>query len=160
MPEMVTDVAFCVAHVSTVEPPPGMVDGSAVNDVITGSGAGGAGVTVTAATAVAVPPEPVAVNVYEVLSDGDTCTEPDAGWSPFTPLMFTFVALVVAQVSVTAWPTTTEDGFAVNEVMVGADDPGSPPGLPFPFKESRDEPHPAPIRTVAMQMVKNKSAGR
>ena len=61
IPEIVTSVAFCVAQVSVVEPPLGIVAGDTVNELMTGAGVACA-VTVTPTVAVAVPPGPVAVS--------------------------------------------------------------------------------------------------
>lgn len=126
-PETETAVAFWVDHVNTVEPPAGMVDGLAVNEVITGAEAGCFADTVTVADAVAVPPGPVAVNVYDVLSVGFTVTDPETGKLPWILEILTDVAFVVAQLRVTLSPMTMLVGFAVKLVITGTEVVVPPP---------------------------------
>jgi hypothetical protein len=146
-PEIVTSVAFWVAHVRTVEAPAETVSGFAVNELITGAAAGGLGETVTAAVAVVVPPGPVAVRVYDVLSVGFTVTDPETGKVPVMPEMLTDVAFVVAQLKVALSPITMFAGFTVKLVTTGTGVITPPPSSPPLLDPQEINPRLA-VRTV------------
>lgn len=70
-----------------------------------GAAAGAPAVTVTKALWFVLPLDEVATSVYDVLSAGDTLTEPEVGSVPLTPAIVTDVAPVVAHVRVELCPT-------------------------------------------------------
>src|ERR1700722_6117975 len=123
---MLTEVAFVVVQLRRVGVPTGTLLGLALNATVgagvlpgvgTGVGVGtgpGVGpgtevVTVTTVEDLAVPPDPVAVNVYVVVTAGVTFCEPLAGNVP-TPLMVTEFALLVLQLSTVDAPLATVPG--------------------------------------------------
>lgn len=66
-----------------------------------------------------LPVLPVAVSVYDVVADGVTVVDPEVPTVPIPGDMFTLLALLVVQVSVTVWPSSTEGKFALNELITG-----------------------------------------
>jgi hypothetical protein len=70
--------------------------------------------------AVTVLPElPVADKVYVVVLPGVTVVEPDVPTAPIPGDMVTLLVLVVVQVRVTVWPTSTDDALALKELITG-----------------------------------------
>ena len=62
---------------------------------------------------------PVAVRVYDVVDAGVTVVEPDVPTVPMPGDMLTLLALLVVQVRVTVWPSSTEGRFALKELITG-----------------------------------------
>ena len=63
---------------------------------------------------VTVPPLPVAVNVYVVVTEGETTLESFNATVPIPWLMDTELVLPVVQLNVELWPWRMEAGEAVN----------------------------------------------
>jgi hypothetical protein len=66
-----------------------------------------------------LPVLPVAVSAYDVVADGVTVVDPEVPTVPIPGDMLTLLALLVVQVSVTVWPSSTEGKFALNELITG-----------------------------------------
>ena len=66
-----------------------------------------------------LPVLPVAVRVYDVVVVGVTVVEPDVPMAPMPGDMLTLLALLVVQVRVTVWPSSTEGKFALKELITG-----------------------------------------
>lgn len=106
---MVTAVAEVVVQFKD-EPWPSWMDVGDALRVITG----GPSVTVIVVATVTVPPLPVAVNVYVVVTEGETTLESFNATVPIPWLMDTELVLPVVQLNVELWPWRMEAGEAVN----------------------------------------------
>jgi hypothetical protein len=85
-------VAFWTFQVIVVDWPSEIVVGSAAKATIVGAPGGGPAVTVTKALRFVLPPGPVAIKVYDVLSAGETLTDPEVDIVPEMPEIETAVA--------------------------------------------------------------------
>jgi hypothetical protein len=66
-----------------------------------------------------LPLLPVAVSVYAVVTDGVTVVEPVVPTVPMSGDILTLPALLVVQVRVTVWPSSTWAKFALKELITG-----------------------------------------
>jgi hypothetical protein len=107
--------ALRVVHESVVADPWVIELGLAVSVQVGAEG----GTTVTVATQLTEPPAPLATRVYVAVFAGVTSIEPFAPGETAVPLIATFDALDVVQVSFEVPPETTEFGDA-ESVQVGA----------------------------------------
>jgi hypothetical protein len=78
------------------------------------------GNTVTAAEEdTGLPVLPVAVRIYDVVAVGVTVVEPEVPTVPMPGDILTLPALLVVQVRVTVWPSSTWAKFALKELITG-----------------------------------------